>query len=293
MKIGSVAWGWTPTPEDMPTPGSLQLIADEVKALGFDIVDYLTTPESLEGFFTEEVSRSIGEHARAIGLVTGGLVFQSGEWNNPCPDAQARQLELFRKCALTAKAMGCGTISCIIPGPFGARPNRAGSPSEKRATNLPADYSWAKDWSLFTTMIAKACDIAAEYGLRIAMECFPGSLCSTPHAMLKLLEDANRPNLGIQLDTAHLMNQHIDVETAIYMLGKDRIFNVHAKDSDGLTRGNLPCGVGFVDYTAVLTALKNIGYTGNVSVEVEFTDNPRRYMRQALEHLKLCMSGEY
>lgn len=293
MKIGSVAWGWTPTPEDMPTPGSLEHIADEVRALGFDIVDYLSTPESLEGFFTEEVSRAIGEHARAIGLTTGGLVFQSDTWNNPDPAKQTRQLELFRKCAQTAKAMGCGTISCIIPGPFGTRPNRAGSPSEKRATNLPATYSWQKDWDLFTTMIGKACDVAAEYGLRIAMECFPGSLCSTPHAMVKLLEDANRPNLGIQLDTAHLMNQHIDVETAIYMLGGQRIFNVHAKDSDGLTRGNLPCGVGLVDYTAVLQALRNVGYQGNVSIEVEFTNNPRRYMRQALEHLKQCVAGEY
>lgn len=293
MKIGSVAWGWTPTPEDMPTPGSLEHIADEVRALGFDIVDYLSTPESLEGFFTEEISRAIGEHARAIGLTTGGLVFQSDPWNNPDAAVQARQLELFRKCAQTAKAMGCGTISCIIPGPFGAQPNRAGSPSEKRTTNLPANYSWQKDWDLFTATIGKACDIAAEYGLRIAMECFPGSLCATPHAMLQLLQDANRPNLGIQLDTAHLMNQHIDVETAIYMLGGQRIFNVHAKDSDGLTRGNLPCGVGLVDYTAVLKALRNVGYQDNVSIEVEFTNNPRRYMRQALDHLKQCIAGEY
>jgi sugar phosphate isomerase/epimerase len=277
----------------MPTPGSLERIADEVKALGFDIVDYLTTPESLEGFFTEEISRAIGEHARAIGLTTGGLVFQSDAWNNPDAASQARQLDLFRKCAKTAKAMGCGTISCIIPGPFKARPNRAGSPSEKLATNLPADFNWQAEWNLFTTMIGRACDIAAEYGLRIAMECFPRSLCATPHAMLKLLEDVKRPNLGIQLDTAHLMNQSIDVETAIFMLGAERIFNVHAKDSDGLTRGNLPCGVGRVDYTAVLAALKAIGYTGNVSIEVEFTDNPRRYMRQALEHLRLCMAGEY
>lgn len=293
MKIGSVAWGWTPVPEDMPSGDSLERIADRVRALGFDIIDYLSTFESLDTYFTADTCRRIGAHAKGIGLEVGGFVFQSNLWNNPDAGAQKKQLEYFGKCADAAALLGASAISCIIPGPFGARPNRKGSPSEKVAINLPADYCWQKDWDLFASMLGRACDIAATQGLKIAMECFPGSLCSTPHAMLELLRDVGKPNFGIQLDTAHLMNQHIDVETAIFMLGGKRIFNVHFKDSDGLTRGNLPAGTGLVDYTAVLCALKNVGYTGNASIEVEFTDNPARYMRQALEHVKLCMAGEY
>lgn len=131
--------------------------------------------------------------------------------------------------------------------------------------------------------------MASAHNLKIAMECFPRSLCSTPDAMLKLLTEANEPNLGIQLDTAHLMNQNIDVETAIFMLGGKNIFNVHAKDSDGLTRGNLAPGTGLVDYKAILKALKNVGYTGNVSVEVEFTTAPEVYMKLGLEHMKWCI----
>jgi len=60
-----------------------------------------------------------------------------------------------------------------------------------------------------------------------------------------------------------------------------------------MTRGNLACGTGLVDYTAVLRALNNVGYKGNVSIEVEFTANPKRYMKQAFEHLKECMDGMY
>lgn len=293
MKIGSVAWGWTPTPEDMPEGTSLERIADEIKALGFDIVDYLATFESLDSYFDEATSKRIGDYARSIGLEIGGLVFQSDLWNNPDESVQQMQLSYFKMCAQTASTMGAKTISCIIPGPFGAKRNPQKSPSEKKALNLPAVYSWDKDWNLFVKMIRSACDIASEYGINIAMECFPRSLCSTPHAMLKLLEDIDRPNIGIQLDTAHLMNQNIDIETAIFMLGANRIFNVHAKDSDGLTRGNLPCGTGYVDYTAVLNALYNVGYKKNISIEVEFTNNPKRYMRQALDHLKLCMEEKY
>lgn len=293
MKIGSVAWGWTPTPEDMPAGDSLERIADSIKALGFEIVDYLSDYDSLDQFFTEETAARIGNHCRAIGLEVGGLVFQSNVWNQTDEERKAKQLAYFAKCARTAKALGASAISCIIPGPHGARPNRAGSPSEKKTSNLPKEYSWQRDWDNYITQMRTACDIAAEHGLVIALECFPGSLCATPHAMLQAIADIDKKNFGIQLDTAHLMNQCIDIETAIYMLGGRNIFNVHAKDSDGMTRGNLPCGTGLVDYSAVVGALRNVGYAGNISIEVEFTDNPRRYMKQALDHLRQCMDGTY
>ena len=293
MKIGSVSWGWTPIPEDMPEGDSLLRIADNVKEIGFDIVDYLSDFESLDKFFTEDKAKEVGDYCRSIGLEVGGLVFQSNLWNQVDEETKQKQLDYFRKCAKTAKAMGAWAISCIIPGPYGAKPNHMPAPSDKKAINLPADYSWDKDFGNYIAQMTKACDIAAEYGLKIALECFPGSLCSTPHAMLEVLKSVNRSNLGIQLDTAHLMNQRIDIETAIFMLGGDKIFNVHAKDSDGMTRGNLACGTGLIDYTAVIRALRNVGYKGNISIEVEFTANPKRYMKQAFEHLTECMAGTY
>ena len=294
MKIYSVAWGWTPIPEDMPEGDSLLRIADRVKALGFDGVDYLSTRESLDTFFTPENCEKLRSYCAALELPIGGFVFQSAAWNNPNPAVTAEQLRYFEKCCKAAVAIGAGTISCIIPGPYGARGvRRNASPSEKISCHLPDDYSWEADWGRFVCSLQKACDIAAGYGLRIALECFPGSLCSTPHAMLAVIRDVQRENFGIQLDTAHLLNQHIDPETAVYMLGGKRIFNVHFKDSDRMTRGNLPAGTGVCDYTAMLRALRNVGYGGTVSIEVEFTDNPGRYMRQALEHVRLCDKGEY
>ena len=290
MKIGSVAWGWTPTPEDMPEGDSLLRIADSVKQLGFEIIDYLSDYDSLELFFTDGKAREIGEYCRGVGLEVGGLVFQSNLWNQVDAQVKQKQLDYFKKCANAAKIMGASAISCIIPGPHGAKPNRRPSPSDKIALNLPADYSWERDFDNYCAQMAQACDIAADHGLKIALECFPGSLCSTPHAMLATLARVERKNFGIQLDTAHLMNQHIDIETAIFILGGGRIFNVHAKDSDGMARGNLACGTGLIDYTAVVRALRSVGYKGNISIEVEFTANPMRYMKQALEHLRECMA---
>lgn len=293
MKIYSVGWGWTPVPEDMPEGNSLEVIADKVKALGFDGVDYLSTYESLDTFFTDDTCRRIAAHCDEIGLPVGGFVFQSDLWNDPDKAVCDKQLAYFEKCARAASLLGASSISCIIPRPFGAKYTRGDrSPSEKLTSNLPAGYDWDADWSRFASMLQSACDIAAAKKLDIALECFPRSLCSTPHAMRQILKDVNRPNFGIQLDTAHLVNQNIDVETSIYMLAGG-IRHVHLKDSDGMTRGNLPAGWGLVDYTRVFRVLEDIGYKGNASIEVEFTDKPERYMREALRHVKMCMDGMF
>lgn len=293
MKIHSVAWGWTPTPEDMPGGDSLLHIADQVKALGFDGVDYLSTFESLDTYFTKAECERIRDHVKGLGLSIGGFVFQSDLWNSPDQADTDKQLAYFGKCAQAADWLGAKIISCIVPGPYGAKGTRRDrSPSEKVTSNLPKGYDWDADWARFTGTLAKACDIAAKYDITVALECFPRSLCATPHAMLQAIKDVNRPNFGIQMDTAHLMNQNIDVETTVYML-RDHIKHVHLKDTDGLTRGNLPCGSGLVDYARLFAVLKDIGYKGRASVEVEFTDNPRRYMRDALHHVNLCLDGSF
>jgi len=290
MKIYSVAWGWTPTPEDMPEGDSLMRIADSVKALGFDGIDFLATRESLDEFFTDERISALRLHCEGLSLPVGGVAFQSDDWNNPCPEATKAQLDYFAKCARLAAGLGARNVSCILPRPFGARPTRRNaSPSEKIGNHLPADYNYKLDWARFTDTIGKACDIAAGEGVNAVLECFPGSICATPEAMTRAVSDIDRLNFGIQLDTAHLMNQRIDIETAIFMLGGTVIKHVHFKDSDGMTRQNLPAGWGLVDYRAVLSALKAVGYTGNASIEVEFTDDPARYMKEGLRHIRECL----
>ena len=295
MKLANVAWGWTPIPEDMPEGDSLIKIASEIRALGFEGVDYLGTPEALDQFFTKEAANALGEHSRSIGLEPNVFVFQEAGWNDPDPARNADCLDHFEKAAETAVNIGCKIVSTLVPLPFGATAwhfNPA-APAIKQSYRMPAGYCYKKDWETLMESYRKCLAIAKKHGLRMSVECFPGSIISTPHAMLKLLEDVNDPDFGIQLDTNHLVAQHIDPEWSIYVLGGEHIFNVHCKDCDAVSRSNIPAGCGITDYTAVIEALKKVGYKGNLSVELEFTDNPRRYNKQALDHLKLCLAGEY
>lgn len=295
MKIGNVAWGWMPTPEDLPHDDSLMRIADQIRDLGFEAVDYLATPEALDKFYTEKTSRELGDYSRSIGLETNVFVFQDARWNNPDPKVREENMEYFEKCVQVAKWIGCRTVSGLVPMPWGSTPWKfdPAAPALKQGYHMPADYCYQKDWDTLVGEYKKAVKIAAKYGLRMSIECFPYSMISTPHGMLQVLHDVDDENFGIQLDTNHLIMQHIDPEWTIFMLGGKKIFNVHCKDHDSVSRGNIPAGCGITDYTAVIEALKNVGYEGNLTVEVEFTNNPRRYNKQALDHLRLCLAGEY
>lgn len=295
MKIGNVAWGWTSTPEDMPQGDSLLQITKSIADLGFDLIDYLVTYESLDEWFTKENSKRLGDYAREKGLTPGVLVFQNASWTALEENERSAHMEYFKRCVETAERIGCTMISCILPMPTGATPwyFNPQAPAIKQGFRMPSDYSYRKDWDLLIQGLSKASDFAAEAGIKTVVECFPHSLVSTPHAMLKMIEDVNRPNFGIQFDTNHMIYQRIDPEYAVCIVGAENILNVHLKDSDAMTRNNLPPGTGILDYTSFLNTLKNIGYKGNCSIEVEFTDNPRRYVRQALEHVRLCMAGEY
>lgn len=295
MKIANVAWAWTPIPEETPRGDSLILIADSIREIGFEGIDFLGTAEALDVFYTEAACARLGEHCRSIGLDPNVFVYQESPWNDPDGAAREKNLGSFEKAARAAKWIGCGIVSAIVPLPRGARGWRfnPAAPALKQSYRLPSDYSYQADWSLLMEGYRQAAAIAKRYGLRMSIECFPFSMISTPHAMLKALMDVGADNFGIQLDTNHLVAQHIDPEWTLHILGADRIFNIHCKDNDAVTRGNIPAGTGIVDYTALISTLRAMGYRGNLTVELEFTDNPRRYNKQAYDHLKLCLVGEY
>lgn len=295
MKFANVAWGWTPIPEDTPSGDSLIKIAGQIRELGFEEVDYLATQEGLDEFFNEANSVKLGEYSRSIGLTPNVFVYQSADWNNADPAVRQKNLDYFEKFARAAKWIGCRIVSSLSPLPSGAsgwRFNQS-APAQKQTFNLPANYDYKKDWATLIEGYKAGLAIAKKYGMRMSIECFTSSMVATPNAMLKALEDIGDADFGIQLDTNHLVAQRIDPEWTVRILGGDAIFNMHCKDHDSISRGNIPAGAGITDYTAVIGALRDVGYKGNLTVELEFTNNPRRYNKQALDHLKLCASGEY
>ena len=98
----------------------------------------------------------------------------------------------------------------------------------------------------------------------------------TPTTMKRALQDVNRPNLGVGLDTANLiLYGKANPVDAVEIIGP-HVKSVHAKDgnwpTDPMKLGEeVLIGTGHVDFLKVFTKLQAAGYTGAITIEREIS----------------------
>jgi sugar phosphate isomerase/epimerase len=171
-----------------------------------------------------------------------------------------------------AEALGCGVVSGLT-----GRDN-----SKTVAENLP----------LFKERFDPIARHAADHGVKIALEPWPGSvlghgpyrwtnLATTPQLWDMLIDAVPAPSLGLEYDPSHLAWQEIDYVQAILDYA-ERIHHMHAKDiainrvqrakvgvhGTGWWRFVLP-GLGELPWQAIFDALEQAGYQGDIAVEHE------------------------
>ncbi len=116
----------------------------------------------------------------------------------------------------------------------------------------------------------------------------PGTISFTPELWREMFKRVPNKNFGLNYDPSHLRFQLIDYIAPVAEF-KDRIFHVHAKDSEvfeeklaaygvfnkqldgegtGYWQFRMP-GLGQVDFPGFIKALKDIGYDGVLSIEHE------------------------
>ncbi len=96
----------------------------------------------------------------------------------------------------------------------------------------------------------------------------------TPTTLLRVIEDSERDNLGINLDPANLiMYGKANPTDALTVFGK-YVRDVHAKDGNYPTDGRnlgpeMPLGEGSVNFPAFVAKLRAVGYDGPLTIERE------------------------
>lgn len=136
---------------------------------------------------------------------------------------------------------------------------------------IPPDHSDALYHDI-VHVARELCDVCKVNGQFFALE--TGQEPATP--LLRFIEDVDRPNLKINFDPANMILYGTgDPIEALGVLGK-HVISVHCKD------GNWPpldkpaalgeevrLGTGAVDFPALISKLKEIGYTGPLIIERE------------------------
>ena len=181
----------------------------EVDGIKFDGIDIGLFEPHFNIDISDDGIKQLADRVGTLGLNIGSLV--APIWGGPAmgsKEDRAVFVEMVRKsCRFGQKLRDLGVR------PYGiVRIDSASKPE-----------AWAKDPAGNTKLIAEtfreACDVAAEYGEKLAAE---GEICwggmHSWRAMVDTMEAVDRPNIGFQADMAH---------TLLYMLGynspEDRI----------------------------------------------------------------------
>ncbi len=113
--------------------------------------------------------------------------------------------------------------------------------------------------------VQKACDYAAEQGVTVVLEYTNRKEINTINNLneaLEIIHRADRPNLGLLLDTGHSWQEDPDVYEALRR-SKGYLRHVHLHDSDQGPPGASKNGV--IDFDRIIRIFKEIGYSGSVS----------------------------
>lgn len=142
--------------------------------------------------------------------------------------------------------------------------------------------------SVIVDRVRQVAGIFAEHGLDLLME--TGQ--EPAHELLSFLSDLKSPNVHINFDPANMILYGAgDPIEAVKLLGK-HIRHVHAKDATASSKpgtewgSEVPFGKGQVNASRFLGALKEIGYTGPLSIEREAGNQRMADVRSAIETIR-------
>ncbi|MXV15417.1 sugar phosphate isomerase/epimerase family protein [Hufsiella ginkgonis] len=139
----------------------------------------------------------------------------------------------------------------------------------------PDEYR--QQWETVKAHLKTLSAYAEERGLKIAMEPlnrFETDFMNTVDQGLQMVREVGSPALGLHLDTFHMNIEEKDQADAILKAGS-RLFHFHACGSDRGTPGN-----DHIHWTAIVRALKQVGYKGSVNIE-SFTPDVKVIARAA------------
>ena len=160
-------------------------------------------------------------------------------------------------------------------------------------TAVGGHQSAGENEAAFLEHVGALADAADEAGVVVALE-IHGDIMASSDLTIPLIEKIGRDSIKVNYDTANV--EFYSGERAVDDLPKitSQLAHVHLKDTAG-GKGNwdFPAvGDGTVDFRRVLEILRDAGYSGPYSVEIEFKGEPwpaledvNAAMRRSHEHL--------
>jgi sugar phosphate isomerase/epimerase len=134
-------------------------------------------------------------------------------------------------------------------------------------------------------------DFADDLGLELTLELHKTLLMATGKQALDLMELVDHPAVGVALDPSHATYAGENVSEIARDLGP-LVKHVHLRDGRGKDIMVVP-GDGDVDFSALATALYDIGYRRAAVIELEYADARAPQVRPDLERAKSLLAEHF
>ena len=237
---------------------------EQTKRLGFDTVDIFTDPldiDAAERSLIKNTCRELDLPIVSLCCVALGLV----DFN---PSVRRFHIERCRAFLDLAAELGCSNLLLVL-----------------------GEYIWqqevippAEQWRAGVDAVRELGAHAAARGVRIAIELEPFqlSIVNSIDTMLAFLGEVGLPDtVRANCDISHLHLVGTPPADVSRLAG--RIEHVHLSDCDGRVHGALPPGRGVTPIADYLAAIRDTGYDGVVSIELEYSPQPERIVEWVAE----------
>lgn len=257
---------------------SLEESLRQIAACGYAGAEIMAdVPHAYPPHMDSRRRRSIVELLKELRLTVTNLnaftLFAQGDtwhpsWIEVDAEARERRIEHTLGAVQLARDLGAPGISLEPGGPVPEGMNRDDAMQRYRDG------------------LARVLPAAAECGVNLLVEPEPHLLIERPEEFEELLEGLSHERLALNFDVGHFYCVGVDPAEAVRRLAP-HIRHVHLEDiAPSREHKHLVPGHGAINFDAVFTALRDIGYDGWISVELypyeaqarEVADEAFRYL---------------
>ena len=266
IRFGVNTWVWT-----APFNTDATKLFPKIKKMGFDVAECPVEDPAIIDV------KKVGEELKKnkLGCTVCGAFGPDRDLTNDDPAIQENCLRYVKTCIDCAVAWG----SSVVVGPVYSAVGKA---------RLVSAEQKKIEWDRAVTNLRKAAKMAADAGVRIAIEPlnrFEIDLINTAEQALQMVKDVGEKGLGIHLDSFHMGIEENCIVGAIKTAGK-HLIHFHSCENNRGTPG-----AGLVRWDDVATGLKAVKYDGAVVIE-SFTPEVTSIAKAAAIWRKLAPSQD-
>jgi sugar phosphate isomerase/epimerase len=268
MKFGASIWPiqWAP-----PSDAALRRIG----AAGFRAVELVGWNAGfLRDYYTDATIAELRAILNGEGLELSQFVSTPPGLSAADAAERAAAVEQWRRACAVGAALGTRLVNQVAQHGFamtdGAEiPRLATKPLVQTfAAAVPSGLDWDRNYADYIAALRSCAEVAEAADVGMTVEPHPGRYMGNTDGALRILEQVDHPALSINFDPSHTYPLGDFPNISIYRLGR-RISHCHASDNDAVTNVHWRPGAGKIDWHQMLTALRDVGYDGVVSIEIE------------------------